>query len=133
MEAGLHQGSVLSPLLFTTVMDRLTDEVRRESPWTVMFADDIVKCSESREQLEGKPQRWQGRTLVSDRGGAEWKAEVTGRGDAESGGGFKCSESTVQSNGMCSRAAVERVPAGWNGRTDRVSGGVGDKRIEAKV
>ncbi|KAK2863346.1 hypothetical protein Q5P01_002879 [Channa striata] len=27
-------------------MDRLTDEVRQESPWTMMFADDIVICSD---------------------------------------------------------------------------------------
>ncbi|XP_065645284.1 uncharacterized protein LOC136075775 [Hydra vulgaris] len=33
-------------------MDRLTDEVRQESPWTIMFADDIVICSESRVQVE---------------------------------------------------------------------------------
>lgn len=58
MEAGLHQGSALRPLLLTTVMDGLTDEVGQESPWTVMLADDIVKCSESREQLEDNPQRW---------------------------------------------------------------------------
>lgn len=36
------------------VMDRLADEVRQESPWTAMFADNIVICSESRVQGE----RW---------------------------------------------------------------------------
>ncbi|KAK3558541.1 hypothetical protein QTP86_019009, partial [Hemibagrus guttatus] len=34
------------------VMDQLSEEVRQESPWTIMFADDIVICSESREQVE---------------------------------------------------------------------------------
>lgn len=34
------------------VMDRLADEVRQQSPWTVMFADNIVICSESRVQVE---------------------------------------------------------------------------------
>ncbi|KAK3545622.1 hypothetical protein QTP70_008560 [Hemibagrus guttatus] len=34
------------------VMDQLSEEVRQESPWTMMFADDIVICSESREQVE---------------------------------------------------------------------------------
>ena len=28
----LHQGSALSPFLFAVIMDRLTDEVRREPP-----------------------------------------------------------------------------------------------------
>ncbi|KAK2882215.1 hypothetical protein Q8A73_022725 [Channa argus] len=36
VEVGLHQGSALSPFLFALVMDRLTDEVRQESPWTMM-------------------------------------------------------------------------------------------------
>ncbi|MBN3291466.1 POLR protein, partial [Polypterus senegalus] len=52
VEEGLHQRSALSPFLFAMVMDRLTDEIRQESPWTVKFADDIVICSHSREQVE---------------------------------------------------------------------------------
>ncbi|KAK3519797.1 hypothetical protein QTP70_004955 [Hemibagrus guttatus] len=47
VEVGLHQGSALSPFLFAIVMDQLSEEVRQESPWTMMFADDIVICSES--------------------------------------------------------------------------------------
>ncbi|KAK3574433.1 hypothetical protein QTP86_006603 [Hemibagrus guttatus] len=40
------------------VMDQLSEEVRQESPWTMMFADDIVICSESREQVEENLERW---------------------------------------------------------------------------
>ncbi|KAK3542055.1 hypothetical protein QTP86_011356 [Hemibagrus guttatus] len=40
------------------VMDQLSEEVRQESPWTMMFADDIVMCSESREQVEENLERW---------------------------------------------------------------------------
>ena len=46
------------PLLVALVMDRLTDDVRQESPWTMMFADDIVIFSESREQREEHLERW---------------------------------------------------------------------------
>ena len=39
-------------------MDRLTDEVRREPPWTMMFADDIVICEEIRKEVEQKLECW---------------------------------------------------------------------------
>lgn len=43
---GLYQGSALSHFLFT-VTDKLSDKVR-----TIMFSDDIVISSESKEQVE---------------------------------------------------------------------------------
>ena len=57
-EGGLHQAPALSPCLFAMVMDWMTDEIREEAPWTMMFADDIVICSESREQVEEKLESW---------------------------------------------------------------------------
>jgi len=33
IDIGLHQGSALSPLLFTTIMDELTKEIQDKVPW----------------------------------------------------------------------------------------------------
>ena len=55
---GLHQGSALSPFLFAIVMDKLTEEIRTESPWDMMFADDIVLCREDRRQLQEVLEVW---------------------------------------------------------------------------
>lgn len=48
------------------VMDRLTDRVRQEAPWTMMFADDIVICGESKEQVEESLEKW--RSALEKRG-----------------------------------------------------------------
>ena len=58
VKVGLHQGSVLSSFLFAVIMDRLTDEVRREIPWTMLFANDIVICEETREEVEWRLESW---------------------------------------------------------------------------
>ena len=58
VKVGLHQGSALSPFLFAVIMDRLTDEVRREPPWTMLFADDIVICKETRKEVEWRLESW---------------------------------------------------------------------------
>ena len=57
-KVGLHQGSTFSPFLFAVIMDRLTNEVRREPPWTMLFADDIVICKETREEVEQRLESW---------------------------------------------------------------------------
>ena len=51
VKVGLYQGSALSLFLFAVIMDRLTDKVRREPPSTMLFADDIVICKETREEV----------------------------------------------------------------------------------
>ena len=44
---GLHQGSALSPFLFVVIMDRLTENIRKDAPWDMLFADDIVLCRQN--------------------------------------------------------------------------------------
>ena len=42
MNVGVHQGSVLSPLLFIIVMEAVTHSVREGLPWEMLYADDLV-------------------------------------------------------------------------------------------
>ena len=58
MKVGLHQGSALSPLLFITVMDVISQEVGREPPHAMLFADDIVLCEKTREEAEEQLELW---------------------------------------------------------------------------
>ncbi|KAI5623886.1 hypothetical protein C0J50_16567 [Silurus asotus] len=145
VKVGLHQGSALSPFLFAVVMDRLTDEVRQESPWTMMFADDIVICCESREQVEKSLERWryalERRGMKLSRSKTEYMCvnEREGSGVVRLQGEelqkveeFRYLGSTVQSNGECVREVKKRVQAGWSGWR-RVTGVICDSRVSAKL
>jgi len=55
---GLHQGSALSPFLFTIVMDELTRGIQDEVPYNMLFANDIVLINETREGVITKLERW---------------------------------------------------------------------------
>ncbi|KAK3572040.1 hypothetical protein QTP86_022268, partial [Hemibagrus guttatus] len=145
VEVGLHQGSALSPFLFAIVMDQLSEEVRQESPWTMMFADDIVICSESREQMEENLERW--RFALERRGMkvSHSKTEYMCVNEREGSGTvrlqgeevkkvqeFKYLGSTVQSNGECGKEVKKRMQAGWNGWR-KVSGVLCDRKISARI
>ncbi|KAK3553750.1 hypothetical protein QTP70_009196 [Hemibagrus guttatus] len=145
VEVGLHQGSALSPFLFAIVMDQLSEEVRQESPWTMMFADDIVICSESREQVEVNLERWrfalERRGMKVSRSKTEYMCvnEREGSGTVRLQGEevkkvqeFKYLGSTVQSNGECGKEVKKRVQAGWNGWR-KVSGVLCDRKISATI
>ena len=47
---GLHQGSALSPFLFAIIIDRLTENIRKDAPWDMVFADDIVLCRQNHRE-----------------------------------------------------------------------------------
>ena len=42
VKVGVHQGSVLSPLLFIIVLEALSSECRNRSMWELLYADDLV-------------------------------------------------------------------------------------------
>ena len=52
VEVGLRQGSTFSPFLFAIMIDSLTENVRKEAPCQIMFADDVVLCAREKDVLE---------------------------------------------------------------------------------
>ena len=63
---GLHQGSVLSPLLFSAVMDVVSSEARSGLPSELLYAVDLVIMAPTMEQLG----RWV----------ADWRDSLLGKG-----------------------------------------------------
>ena len=51
VQVGLYQGSVSSPFLFTQLLDVLTEGLRCELPWTLLYADDGFLCRTGDEEL----------------------------------------------------------------------------------
>ena len=48
------------------LIDRLTEKVRQESPWSMMFGHDIVICEKIKEQAEASLEKW--RAALESRG-----------------------------------------------------------------
>ena len=58
MNVGVHQGSVLSPLLFIIVMEAVIHNVREGLPWEMLYADDLVLVGKCEEELKEKLRKW---------------------------------------------------------------------------
>ena len=58
VRVGVHQGSVLSPLLFIIVLEALSSEYRTGCPWELFYADDLVIMSETMAGLVEKLAGW---------------------------------------------------------------------------
>ena len=120
--------STLSPFLFAVIMDRLTDQVRREPPWTKLFADDIVICEETREEVERRLECWryalERKKIKVSRPKTEYLC-VNGGNEEETVKmedtkvprvkEFKYLGSTVQESGSFEREIKRRVREGWDG------------------
>ena len=57
MKVGLHQGSVLSPLLFVIVMEMISRELRAGLPLELLYADDLI-MADSEKSLRDKIVKW---------------------------------------------------------------------------
>ena len=58
IRVGVHQGSVLSPLIFAIVVDAVTKHTREGLLNEILYADDLVLMSERWDDLKERFQRW---------------------------------------------------------------------------
>ena len=54
----VHQGSVLSPLLFVIVLEALSMELRTGCPWEILYPDDLMVSAQSMDELLVKLKTW---------------------------------------------------------------------------
>ncbi|KAF3674093.1 putative serine/threonine-protein kinase receptor [Capsicum annuum] len=146
---GLHQGSTLSPFLFTLVMDMLTRNIQGEVPWCLLFADDVVLIDESRRGVNEKLEIWR-RTLESkgfklsrtkteyleckfsdsrreDETIVQLESQVVCKRDS-----FKYLGSKIQGNGEIDEDVSHRIGAGWM-KWRLASGLLCDKKVPLKL
>nr|GFB49352.1 hypothetical protein [Tanacetum cinerariifolium] len=66
VKVGFHQGSAISPYLFTLILDEILRGIQENIPWCMIFADDIVLIAESAERLNNRLESW--RKKLEDNG-----------------------------------------------------------------
>ena len=110
----------------------------------MLFADDIVICEETREEVEQRLECWryalERRGMKVSRSKTEYLC-INEKNDDETVKmedtkvpkvkEFKYLGSMVQESGSCEREAKKRVQAGWNGWR-KVSGVICDRRLPAR-
>ena len=109
VEVGLHQGSALSPYLFLLLMDVLTQDVRKDVPGSMMFADDIGQ----------------------DNGQEIDPVKILGE-ELQSVHHFKYLGSSVEETGGMATEITPRVNAAWR-NWKRCSGVLCDRRMPVKL
>ena len=139
-----HQGSALSPLLFITVMDVLTEHLGDEEPWAMLFADDIVLAAETKKELQEKLENW--RAALEDAGlrTSRTKTETlrmnTNDKEAVQLAGeslpdarnFTYLGSTVDTAADCEADVNSRIGKGW-GKWSSLTGVLCDKKMSNRL
>ena len=67
VKGGVHQGSVLSPLLFIIVLQPLSFEFCIGAPLEMLYAEDLVIIAETEDQLKMKLVEWKTNLETKDR------------------------------------------------------------------
>ena len=144
VEVGLHQGSAFSPFLCAIMMDSLTENIRKQAPWQMMFADDVVLCARDKNVLELELE--QSREALEKRGMKVSRANTeymclngTPLGSVHMQSAqlpqvteFKYLGITLQSDGGMSTKINKMTQCGWN-NWRKMSGVLCDKRVPPRV
>ena len=143
---GLHQGSALSPLLFNIVFDVITENVREDPPWCIIYADDVVLVAEDRVGVERKLYEWRNalesrgmrisRTkteyFTTDLNGNQDETVRLDGEDLKRVESFKYLGSVVDATADTGKEVNYRIQCGWN-NWRKVSGVICDRRVPVKL
>ncbi|KAH1193991.1 Retrovirus-related Pol polyprotein from type-2 retrotransposable element R2DM [Glycine max] len=146
---GLHQGSTLSPYLFTLILDVLTEQIQEIASRCMLFADNIVLLGESREELNERLETWR-RALEThgfrlSRSKSEYmeckfnKSRRVSNSEVKIGDHiipqvtrFKYLGSVIQDDGEIEGDVNHRIQAGWM-KWRKASGVLCDAKVPIKL
>ncbi|GFR99752.1 RNA-directed DNA polymerase from mobile element jockey-like [Elysia marginata] len=146
IEVGLHQGSGLSPFLFTIVLDTISEECRNGPPWELLFADDLAIIADSEKELQRRWLKWQigleskglkvntGKTEVMVCGRNRTKVNIKDKEGKELNqvDHFKYLGVTFSEKGGPETAVRARVKAAWQ-KWRELGPVIADKKIPTKL
>ena len=122
---GVHQGLVLSPLLFILVLEALSQGFRTGVPWELLYADDLVVIADTLEECINKLKAWkngmENRGLRVNLKKTKFMISGAGRDMLRDSGAFPCAvcRSGVGANSIsCSQCKlwVHKKCSGIKGR-----------------
>nr|GEY74399.1 hypothetical protein [Tanacetum cinerariifolium] len=111
----LHQGSTISPYIFTLILDEPSRGIQENIPWCMIFANDIVLIAKSAKRLNNRLESW--RKTLEDNGLRE---------------SFRYLGSVLHRSGRIVDDVAYRIRAGWM-KWRAASGVLCDKRIPLKL
>ncbi|GKA06757.1 retrovirus-related pol polyprotein LINE-1, partial [Tanacetum coccineum] len=117
VEVGLHQGTAISPYLFTLILDKISLGIQENIPWCMIFADDIVLIAESTEGYE-----------------VVYQEVDIGIGDRilQPKESFRYLGSVIHKLGRIDEDVAHRITTGWT-KWRAASGVLCDRRIPLKL
>jgi len=94
VKVGVHQGSVLSPLLFIIVLEALSRKFRSGLPFELFYADDLVLLAETEDNLMAKIRIWkenmEAKGLRVNLGKTKVMTSCNGGGEVVASGKYPC-------------------------------------------